>query len=229
MAVSSSCTQSLTVLPVAKMLIADLSAYLQHAMSELPWGLSGPTPERMRERANLLISQQPRDFGDGQFPVQKVALRQSGPQFIQYIREYQALPMELARKRSRADAKPPRYFRCTGFSVGQQLRQYVFHDGTETPPLQGPTREGFLCIPPQQVVQKIVTLDYRQRRHLRGKDDLVSVRIKLDIGPEECPELRWCSISPVFYPYVARCHTAVRNLPADAHQRHQQELDLMPV
>jgi hypothetical protein len=151
LAVSSSCTQSLTVLPAAKMLIADLSAYLQHAMSELPWGRAAPTPERMRERANLLISQQPRDFGDGQFRL-KVALSQSGPQFIQYIREYQALhgvcASSCALMLSRCAT------RCQAFPVGQQLRQYVFHGGTESPPLQGPTREGFLCIPPQQVVQK---------------------------------------------------------------------------
>src|SRR4029077_18043911 len=99
----------------------------------------------------------------------------------------------------------------------------------ETPPLRGPTREGFLRILPQQIVQKIVTPDNRQRRHWRGKDNLVSLRIKLDIGPEERPEFRWCSISPVSDPQMARCHAAVRDLPAYASQAHQPELDLVPV
>src|SRR4051812_41997580 len=66
------------------------------AKSELPRRNAAPAPERVCERADLAVAQQPSDFGDRQFVVRKVAPRQSGPQFSQYRRKQQAFGVKLA-------------------------------------------------------------------------------------------------------------------------------------
>ena len=95
--------------------------------------------------------------------------------------------------------------------------------------LPRPTSKGFVRISPEQIVQIIVTPDIRQRSHMRGKDDLVGARAELDIRPEERLELRRCRVATVSDPQMERCQAAIRDLPADAHHRHQPELDLMAV
>src|SRR6516165_4177927 len=71
--------------------------------------------------------------------------------------------------------------------------------------------------------------DNRQRSHCRRKYDFVGVCAELDIRSEERLELRRCRLAIVSDPQLARCQAAVRDLPADAHHRHQPELDLMSV
>jgi hypothetical protein len=71
--------------------------------------------------------------------------------------------------------------------------------------------------------------DNRQRSHCRRKYDLVGACAELDIRSEERLELRRCRLAIVSDPQLARCQPCVRDLPANAHQRHQPELDLMPV
>src|SRR6516165_6564388 len=95
--------------------------------------------------------------------------------------------------------------------------------------LPRPTSKGFVRISPEQIVQIIVTPDNRQRSDTRGKDDLVGARAELDIRPEERLELRRCRVATVSDPQMERCQAAIRDLPADAHHRHQPELDLMAV
>src|SRR6516162_9521524 len=95
--------------------------------------------------------------------------------------------------------------------------------------LPRPTSKGFVRISPEQIVQIIVALDNRQRSHRHGKDDLVGTRAELDIRPEERLEIRRWRGAPVSDPKMERCQPVVRDLPADAHHRHQPELDLMAV
>src|SRR5215469_9683380 len=92
-----------------------------------------------------------------------------------------------------------------------------------------PTSKGFVRISPEQIVQITVTPDNWQRSHRRGKDDLVGGRAELDICPEERLEVRRWRGPPVSDPKMERRQAVVRDLPADAHHRHQPELDLMAV
>src|SRR5215472_8415254 len=92
-----------------------------------------------------------------------------------------------------------------------------------------PTSKGFVRISPEQIVQITVTPDNWQRSHRRGKDDLVGGRAELDICPEERLEVRRWRDAPVSDPKMERRQAVVRDLPADAHHRHQPELDLMAV
>jgi hypothetical protein len=57
---------------------------------------------------------------------------------------------------------------------------------------------------------------------------LVAISAKFNIASEKAPHFRGRFVTPVSDPQTARCQPGICHLPADPHQRHQPELDLMP-
>jgi hypothetical protein len=92
----------------------------------------------------------------------------------------------------------------------------------------GVLRQHLLRVPPQQLVEVFVASHNGKRRKRRRRGDRIAIGTKFDIAAEECSEFRRRPVSEMFHLQPRRCQTGVRNLAADANQRHQPELDLVP-
>src|SRR3954451_23360147 len=81
----------------------------------------------------------------------------------------------------------------------------------------------------QQIVQIIVAADNGKGCYGCRKNDLVATCAELDVASEKAPEFSGHCVIAMSDPHVARCQPSVCHLPADSHNCHQPELDLMPV
>src|SRR5437899_1898789 len=88
---------------------------------------AGPPFESMGQRANLPIAKQPCNFGNRQRLVMEIALREGGPQLVQYLREGSTLLAKLPRQSSQAHPEPLRDFRCRNSTMRQLSRQNVLY------------------------------------------------------------------------------------------------------
>src|SRR5262249_49630324 len=95
--------------------------------SHLTRRLSGPALERMRERADLMKTKQPRDLGYMQLAVIEVTNCQIAPQLLKYFSEVQPFVRKLSCKRPFAHSQTASNVFHEHSSVGKQRRNRVLN------------------------------------------------------------------------------------------------------
>src|SRR5262245_35350293 len=93
--------------------------------------LSGPALERMRERAHLMKTEQPRDLGYVQPAVIKVANRQVAPQLLKYFGKVQPFVREPSCKRPLAHSQTAGNVFHARLSMRKHRRDRVLNSGTQ--------------------------------------------------------------------------------------------------
>src|SRR6516165_6951247 len=136
---------------------------------------------------------------------------------------------KLARQRSRANAEPFCDVRRAGLSMWEELRQNSLDGRPERGALLRTVGERFFCVSQKQIVQVIVRPDNREGCYGRCKNYLVASCAKFNIASEKAPHFCGRFVTSMSNSQMARCQPGLRHLAADPHQRHQPELDLMPL
>ena len=111
----------------------------------------------------------------------------------------------------------------------QQARQHFLHLRTKHRPVAGFSRERLLRVLPHQFVEVFVAAGNGKRGKLCRKGHRVGICAKFDIAAEERPELLRRLVSHMSHLQLRRRQPRIRHLPADANQRHQPKLDLVPI
>src|SRR6516225_11018027 len=93
--------------------------------------LSGPALERMRERAHLMKTEQPRDLGYMQLAVIKVADRQIAPQLLKYFSEVQPFVGEPSCQRPLAHSQTAGNVVHAHLSMRKHRRDRVLNSRTQ--------------------------------------------------------------------------------------------------
>src|SRR6516162_8411180 len=93
--------------------------------------LSGPALERMRERAHLMKTEQPRDLGYMQLAVIKVADRQIAPQLLKYFGKVQPFVREPSCKRPLAHSQTAGNVVHARLSMRKHRRDRVLNSRTQ--------------------------------------------------------------------------------------------------
>src|SRR6185369_5529738 len=139
---------------------------------------AGPSFESVCQRRDFPVTEQPRDFGNGQRLIVEIALGERSPKLVQNFSKGCSFLAQLAGQASRAHPEPWRNFRCHGPAVRQPSRQDVLYlrpDGGSRP---GTAFERLLRVRPQQFVEVFVTSHNRKRCKRCRKADRVAIGAK---------------------------------------------------
>src|SRR5215831_3567908 len=92
--------------PISRSATAQEECYsISAGCSHLAWRLSGPTFACMRERADLMKTEEPRDLGYMQLAVIEVTNCQIAPQLLKYFSVVQPLVRKPSRQRPLAHSQ----------------------------------------------------------------------------------------------------------------------------
>src|SRR6516225_932136 len=86
-----------------------------------------------------------------------------------------------------------------------------------------------LRVSQKQIVQVIVRPDNREGCYGRRKNYLVASCTKFNIASEKAPHFCGRFVTSMSNSQVTRCQPGLCHFAADPYQRHQPELDLMPL
>ena len=117
------------------------------------WRLAGPALEGMRKGADVSIAKRPRDLGDCQASVGQMAICEIGSKAFQEFRECEPFLRQPPGKRSLAQSELACNLAGACLAMRQQWNNGILDDCLEWPGVSWPTRNRFLAIRNQKVIQ----------------------------------------------------------------------------